>query len=226
MGFATFPTCSLALWWPCVAARSWCFELAHLSRGALPFEAFPSSPALRCVTTADTFSPLPSFHAACMLVSPPARWLLFLVGPTSRSCSDAESVAATRCCHLKAARCSLGLVSLKADVLCAAPRRSSWRFPAPGSPVCKGPEGSLHAVEPCGRSVAAPGLLDLRGGTGSPRCVGLPRFAWNIGGGSVLAGWVTSLRLPKREEVGFPVGAALIDRSESLRCPVWVASGR
>jgi hypothetical protein len=46
-------------------------SLTRLSRGASPCEAFPSSPALRCVTTADTFSPLPSVFAACAAMLPP-----------------------------------------------------------------------------------------------------------------------------------------------------------
>jgi hypothetical protein len=95
--------------------------LARLPRGAIPYGAFPSTPALRRVTATDTSSPLPSVRAAYPAMSPwPAR-LPSRVGPTSRSCSDAKSVAATECCHLVIARCSLGLRPLKASISQLAP---------------------------------------------------------------------------------------------------------
>jgi uncharacterized protein (UPF0248 family) len=45
-------------------------ELARLPRGALPYGAFPSTPALRRVTATDTSSPLPSVRAADPSVLP------------------------------------------------------------------------------------------------------------------------------------------------------------
>ena len=101
---------------------------SRLSRDALPCEAFPSSPALRRVTTTDTFSPLPSARAASAPVLPPVRRPPLRVSPTSRSCSSAESVAVSRCGHLGAARCSLGLVPQDAvrDLLASRAPRRAW----------------------------------------------------------------------------------------------------
>jgi hypothetical protein len=174
--------------WPRVTAWSWCPVLVQLPRGAQPFEAFPSSPALRCVTTADTLSPLLSVRAACAVVSPPSCWLYSRVSPTSRSCSDAESVAAARCCHLETARCSLGLVPLKASALDSAPRRSLREGSAPGPSTRATPEGLLRAVEPCGRLVSVQGLPDLRGGACSPWYLDWLRLVSSSVVGSVIAG--------------------------------------
>jgi hypothetical protein len=78
---------------PRVATRRRHPGFVCLSRDALPCEVFPSSPALRRVTTADTFSPLPPVLVVRPSVLPRQCRLPLRVGPTSRSCSDAESVA-------------------------------------------------------------------------------------------------------------------------------------
>lgn len=84
---------ALALRRPVLPRDSALQGLTRLSRDALPCEAFPSSPALHCVTTADTFSSLPSVSAVYRSVLPRSSGRLLRVGATSRSCSDAESVA-------------------------------------------------------------------------------------------------------------------------------------
>jgi hypothetical protein len=83
MGFTTFPVRSLQVPLHRVAAvlgdqvplhrvaAVLCDPgLARLPRGARPYGAFPSSPALRRVTATDTSSPLPSVRAAYPTVLP------------------------------------------------------------------------------------------------------------------------------------------------------------
>lgn len=82
---------------------------ARHPRDAPPFEAFPSAEALRRVTATDTLAPLPSVKPRRLCMLPCRDGSPSRASPTSGSCSAAESVAATRCCHPIAARCSLGL---------------------------------------------------------------------------------------------------------------------
>jgi hypothetical protein len=173
----------------------------HLSRDALPCEAFPSSPALRRVTTTDTFSPLLSARAACAPVLPPVHRPPSRVSPTSRSCSGAESVAISWCGHLDMARCSPGLV----------PSRRCCR-PAPGFRTRERVRSSSDRLH-----VAGPGCAseEMRR---RPVTLGRSRRSLAHGSRSAHTGWGACL-LAEAGGVGAPEGGSTsINRSESSPC--------